>query len=334
MPWDANDYIDLTEIIDTSSGKPFISGGTRQYTRKWNVIVRQKGMGTGAVCSHPNLPKPYASYQSHDGVEFDLLAVLVDYQARRKVEDEYYHWIVEATYSTEVPEGGIPALTLFGHDALGSQNSPWLDRPVVEWDWEETTESPARDLDGKPYVNSASMPFMPAPAFPVARQVLLVSRNESAYSRVTAQNYAYAVNSDVFLGADPGTVRSSPVRMKVQNRGPLQYYRTTYRLVFNLPYEPLPGEQVPAGKLRSWQPEILDQGTHQLQKIPLVPFYGKPVPIIRYGSPVHHPVLLDGFGRELLPNVDGTFTPQYRKFKRFKSFPFAPIIETGIFGGL
>jgi hypothetical protein len=333
------DYLSCEEIIDTSEGAPFISGGTRTYTRRWHVIVARKEMGAAAVCAHPLLPRPYSMYQGFGGLEFDELAVLVSYRAKRKDADDFFHWIVEATYSTEVPEGGVPVLTGLGNDPIGSQNNPWDERPVVQWDWEETNESPPRDLDGKAFVTSSSMPFVPAPSFPVARQVLVVTRNEASYSREIAARYAYAVNDDTFLGALPETVKSMPVRMKVMNRGRLQYYQVTYRLVFNRPIMDgrIPkvltrlGIDVP---LQSWQPEILDQATHQLQTFVGVPFKDRPVPIIRYGSPVNHPVLLDGAGREQRPNAEGEIVPVFLKFRQFRREKFKPIIERGIFGGI
>ena len=76
------------------------------------------------------------------------------------------------------------------------------------------------------------------------------------------------------------------------------------------------------------------QGTHQLQKIEGVPFHRRPVPIIRYGSPVNHPVLLNGEGLEARPNDKGIVVPAFRKFRSFHAQPFKPIIERGIFGGL
>lgn len=345
------DFLLCEEIIDTTDGEPFISGGSRQYTRRWHVIVKKKDFGAGSVCSCDRLPKPYSIYQTFSGKEFDDLAVLVRYHAKRIDGDEFYHWLVTGTYSTEVPEGGIPTLTNIGIELTGSQAKPWEERPIIEWDWEETTEVPQRDLDGKAYLNSANMPFMPAPSFPTARNVLVLTRNEASFDRVIATKYRYSVNSDTFLGAEPGTVKCLPPRMKQRNRGPLQYYQITYRLVFNLPKMPDPptrtqqqssgsglatiGKKVKGTEeLQSWQPELLDQGTHQLQKFAGLPFEGEPVPIIKYGSPASQPVLLDGAGRVLKPNADGILVPKYITFRRFPAVPFKPIIERGIFGGV
>lgn len=338
-------FLKVEELIDTRYGSPFNMGeGPREYTRVWLVVVNDRTLGAGMICRAPGIPAPWSSYMSPDGIEFDDLAVLVRLEAKRKEDDTHYHWIVTATYSTNVPEGGIPALTAFGSDTRGSQNQPWLERPVIEWDWEETTETPSRDLDGKPYVNSAKMPFAPAPTFPASRSVLVIHRNERSWSRDLASKYAHAVSSDVFAGAAPGCAQSYPPRCKMMNRGSLQFYRITYRIRFGLPKlndlsvpgAPLNREAAEKKllELQPFQPEILDQGTHQLQTIPGSPFEGKPVQIHRYAHPVTRDVLLDGAGRELRPDLLGRIIPQFIKFRRYHSMPFRPIIETGIFGGI
>ena len=340
----AANFVKVEEITDTRVGTPFTVDNIRTYERRWLVVVNNKEMGASMVCRAPGLPAPWSPYMSADGTEFDELAVMVNLSARKFLADEFYHWIVTAQYSTEVPEGGIPALTMLGADAKGSQNEPWLERPIVEWDWDESTDTPSRDLDGKPYTNSANMPFTPAPAFPAARSVLVIRRNERGWSRELATQYAYAVNADTVAGAEPGTVRCIPPRAKPMNRGRLQFYEVTYRLVFNLPkmndrkesgVESREAAEKGKLELQTWQPEILDQGTHQLQTILGVPYASQPVPIFRYGHPVTRDVLLDGVGREAVKNEKtGRVDPHFLKFRQFHKQKFRPILETGIFGGI
>lgn len=337
-------FTSVQELIPTKSGTVFSSPSLdRNYVRKFRVKVKpeKKDIGAGMVCRAPGLPFPYSPYIDSFGIELDQTAVCVNISAEREDPNSYENWIVTCTYSTQVPEGGIPSNKVgLGSDEAGAQNQPWLERPVVEWDWDETTYYPSRDLDGKPYVNSAQMPFNPAPGFPAARQVLVLTRNEPFWDRTIAARYAFAVNSDVFLGAKPGTVQSLPPRVAMLHRGTLTYYRVVFRLRFNLPkrYERLtdndppvrPGDPDP-NDLQSWQPEILDQGTHQLPAVFGVPYAGRPIPVIRYGAPTTRDVLLDGLGREAKKNpATGRVEPKFLKFREFHSAPFRPIVEGGI----
>jgi hypothetical protein len=341
-----NNFLKVDELIDTRGGTAFQSDGDREYFRKFHVIVDRKEIGASVICAlAPGLPAPFSPYLSPDGIEFDEFALLVNKSAVRLDSTEFFHWIVTCQYSTQVPEGGVPELMKEGAWADGAQNKPWLMRPHIEWDWEEFTHYPSRDLDGKAYVNSADMPFAPAPGFPAARAILVVRRNEPSFSREIASRYAYSVNRDLFLGAKPGCVQSLPPRGVPRNRGPLQYYEITYRLRFGLPLRHDPtgllerildraGIERKVLELQPFQPELLDQGTHEIQRIAGVPFTGRPVPIIRYGQVVNRDVLLDGSGKEAKRNANNEIVPTFLRFREFHAVPFRPIIEKGIFGGI
>lgn len=340
-----NDFLKVQEVIDTRPGKPFSATGTRTYTRTFLVVTNHKELGSSYVCGARGIPRPFSVYQTDDGREYDVYAVLIDYDVSKKEADGHFHWTIRCNYSTEVPEEGLPLAGAFteaeiGREVGGWQNEPWNRQPVFKWDWEETTYSPPADLDGRAFVNSARQPFSPPPTFPVARMILVVEQNEQFFDREIASLYAYAVNSDVFLGADPGTVQCMPIRCERKNLGPVPYFRNTYRLKFGLPKRAAPttvpvpfvGDvTVPSTVtgLQSFQPEILDQGYSQIQRVG--PHIDEPVPIWRPGGHMTQASLLDGAGRMVKPGPDGKIVPHFIRFRQFHSMLFAPILSGGVF---
>lgn len=343
-------FVKSGELRDSRTGSPFMAGGERQYERRWTVVTNIVSLDPNTVCQAPGIPLPYSPYVSDDGFINDLNAVAVSFRAEKvDAQDDGFHWIVTVTYSTKVPVGGIPALTMFGSSAMGSQNNPHLEPPDVEWDWEIIREAPARDLDGRAFLNSANQPFTPAPTFEKAIAVLVYSRNELTYNRQTATRYAFAVNSDPFLDAPPGTAQCLPPRGKLEHRGEMQFWRVTYRIRFGAPRFPQgpgtitvgAGESIASAvldrparaglenELETWQPEILDAGLCQLQTNAARSNFNQPVPIRRHGTPITQPVCLDGHGRVLEP-VDGRITPVFLKFRRYRAVPFSKILVLGL----
>lgn len=344
---DQTDFLAVDELIDTQPGKPFSKDGVRTYTRRFKVVTNDRELGSSYVCGADGIPRPFSVYQTADGREFDLYALLVDYDVSRKEQDGHYHWIVTCNYSTEVPEDGVPADAEIGREPAGWHNEPWNRPAVIKWDWEETTWSPPADLDGRPFCNSARQPFSPPPTFPIARLVLVVEQNELHYDAQTAAMYAYAVNTKNFLHAAPGCAQCLPIRSERRNLGPVPYFKNTYRIRFNLPklLDAVPdvpmivlgfsfGDRVVEdiwNGLQSFQPMILDQGFCKLQQVTGAPFGNQPVPIFRPGSQTTQALLLDGTGQPAKPNGSGKLAPTYLGFRVFRSMDFTFILTGGVF---
>lgn len=343
---DQTDFLKVDELLDTQKGTTFSSTGIRTYTRTFIVVTNDRELGASYVCGADGIPRPFSIYQTNDGREYDLYAVLINYECARQVIDGHYHWTVVCNYSTEVPEEGIPTPNdaEIGRVPFGWHNEPWERAAVIKWDWEETTWTPPADLDGRAFLNSARQPFSPPPSFPIARLVLIVEQNELSYDADLASRYAYAVNSDTFLHAAPGCAQCLPIRSERKNHGPVPYFRNIYRIRFNIPKRlevenenPLPvlefefPDEVDPDEnngLQTFQPMILDQGFGRLQQVG--PFIERAVPIFRPGSSTNAPLLLNGAGQELRP-VGGKLKPKYLGFRVFQSQIFAPILTGGIF---
>lgn len=342
------------EQNDSRGGSPFIAGGKRTYSRKWLVKTKDKELGANVICRAPGI-LPFAPYATEDGKEWDYQALCVDIRMEDPIDrNDGYHKFVIAEYSTDMPVGGPPAFVGFGAAALGAQAMPWMEPPHIEWDSEVHREARPRDLNGNAYLNSAFVPFKPAPTVEVGRSVLIYERNEQSHDSRKQARYSFAVNSDVFLGEKPGTVQLYPPRAVLSWRGGTSFWRMTYKFRFNSPEIPKPtNSQIQAGTsapvsagasialgvasalatpLRTWQPKYLDAGTMELQTFWAAgPFFSRPVPIVRGSGAITEPVLLDGEGRQLKPNADGTWPePKYREFTDYLALPFTPLLVSGV----
>jgi hypothetical protein len=346
MPsYPGNPYFESTEETDVGrGGKPFNALGNREYSRIFKVVTRNRFLSTLAVCAAPGIPRPFSAYQSGNGLEYDLLAVLIELSAQQD-DTDWQRWTVTARYSTEMPSGGAPDSpgyaagpgAAIGDDLNngsggkgGAANNPEEEPPEIEWDFETTKYAQPFDLDGKAYVNSAGDPFTPAPTIETGHAVLSMTRNETAFNLNTASRYSYALNSDVFLGAAPETCQLMPPKAKYMFRGTLPYYRVSYKFRFN--YQKLDGT------LQSWQPQLLDQGMMRKQTTAGRPELGKSVPIRRGPNAITSPVLLDGNGQEavdqIILGVNVGKIPNFIKFKAYRLLPFIELFQNGFAPGI
>lgn len=342
-------WVVVEELRNTRPGTAFASERNRQYTRRFRVQVKTEDLGSSVVCTAPGIPRPFSPYTNAEGTEYDLSALCVRIYAEQQDPEDRHHWIVTAEYSTVMPSGGQDLAMNFGFDPAGSQHDPELVPPELSWEDETTTWAPQRDLDGRPFTNSADQPLTPAFTEEIARPVLVMIRNELNFKRSTITDYSFAVNADTFLGCPPGSVQAFPPRAKQEFFGPKTYWRVIWRFRFarvrplpdqaNGPPRDLPADPPPVEneQLESFQPEILDQGLCRLENRVGAPDYGKPVSIIRKGVPISSPVLLNGLGQPATTILTVTgkkrITPYYLKFRTRKSMPFGSVFNNSL-GGL
>lgn len=319
-------YQSVDELPYKRTGTPFNAGGAREYTRKFRVIVKLMTMGPLDVCFCPGLPLIWSPYMSVDGSEFDLLSRLVKYEAEQEHDDDWQNWIVTASYSTNLPPGGIPDQPGSPGQPSGGQKNPGAeDDPTLEpWDvkWgNETVQRALRyDLKGKAFVNSANQPFSPPPTFEFAHPILMVDMNVPDFDWQAAHQWAFAVNDSTFLGAEAGCAQMMPLDAQLKFKGDFSYWRLSVKIRFAK-------ELRSDGTLDTFNPiQILDAGTAELNIDPDVGELKTPKPIIRPGTgPIQHPVLLDGAGKEGKPNTFGVIPPVELSFyvypaKDFNSF--------------
>jgi hypothetical protein len=328
-------YGKVDEVWDGRRGVPFNHGGPRTYVRRFLVNVKSKFMASAAVCWHPSLPRPYSSYVSGDGVEYDFSALLVNLSAEQKgsgEKDDWVQWMVTASYSNDLGKMGVPDRTEMPGDPTnpqgtgtggasnqgGSTTNPEFEVPEREWDWEVSHVAMPTDLDGKPFVNSANQPLTPAPTIEIARPVLVVTRNELTFDVDVATQYAFAVNSDKFFGWEPETIQCLPPRAKTVYRGALEYQRVTYRLRFH-----------GADSGGTWQPQFLDCGTSHIDTRVGSATENQPVPIIVRSAPISHPVLLDGNGQRQIIPAGKVGVAKFIDRRTYNKLPFSWITQKG-----
>lgn len=343
------------ELPEGRSGTPLALDGHREYERQFLVSVTQNGklMGPIGVCSHPFLPRPWSYYVTN--TEFDTAALLVRYQAKQRVTDDWTQWIVTASYSTntnngnfQAPTGGAPGD--LPNNPSSAYNNPEYEWPDIEWNFDEQLKPALTDLDGKPYMNTANQPFTPPVQFPRAYKVLNISRNELGFNSDVAAEYAYAVNDRPFLKYPAGFVQCMPPKAVQRYKGTIRYWRVTYQLKFHprgiwLPKVTGYIDDVPTIDKQNyelnWQVVIQNQGYMRLENRRdandvKFPNFGKPVHIMGADNrPITQQVLLDGDGQPVTARFQppdaqaGLLVPYYLKFRQFPSKNFTALINRG-----
>jgi hypothetical protein len=342
-------WFESVDELDTKhDGTVFdANDGHREYTRQFLVRVVDKRLGPLAVCTAQFLPRPWSSYQSKDGLEWDIRALAQQISAKQD-DGDWAQWTVTVKYSTRMPPGGIPQNPGWpaGPDGVGGHqkgaaNNPELEPPEERWEMLEVHRAWPVDLDGKAFVNTASVPLNPAPAVEVGMPVYVLTRNELNFNYDTAAKYSFAVNSDtIFGGAKPGMVRLRPPVATKQFKGDYEYWRVTYRFEIFVPFvaDFGDGERVIQ---KDWQPVYLNMG---LQELKLLPKQGggfeyRPNPIYSVGGQtISEPVFLNALGTrkesQTVKDKDGVdqqvILPEFIYRRVYRSLPFKKLIEGGL----
>lgn len=303
----------LTEDRD---GSAFTASGDRDYTQKYRVKALYKTVSKDDVCRAVGIPAPWSKYVPFSvGLKADAASLLVDISASPQVKDDWQFWVVTCRYSTRLPASGPPKLpnsTKLGFETDGTQNKPWLERPEAEWDDETINEAFPKDLTGKPYLDTAGIPLNPPPTRPVSCPVLFVRKNLETYSPDTYGRYAYAINSDSWLGYAPKTVKCYPVKAKLAWRGSIPFWMANFKFVF------LPKIITGDGRNRTWQTSVLSKGIMELKSI--------------NGQPKKAEFIYTRTGRATVPQLlskEGAYTttPYYIPFTDYQELPFNQLIN-------
>lgn len=304
-------------------GTAYSADGNREYTVPFLVQVKRKEMGPTAVCTCPGLPLPGSIYVTP--FEYDLFARLTKLEAAQRDKDDWQAWIVTATYSTRPND----------RQQTTTPDNP-EDEPVeVDTDFEVDQYALQHDLDGKAFINSAYMPFSPAPTFPIACPILNITRNELDYSIERATFFAFSLNSKTFLGYPPKCVQCLPPKAKQMYRGLLTYAKVSYRLKFAPKIPVIDDDGNVLTQFKEFQPRFLDQGLAEyvVQKNPVI---GPPLEdgwVDIYTSThqrVTQPVLLNGKGRKAKPNAQGVIVPKFRQFRIYEEVDFSLLLSRGL----
>lgn len=134
------------------------------------------------------------------------------------------HWLVRVEYESLFPQLG---------STVGQSDDPTEFPPEFEWDWIGGTEEVDKDANGAALRTTAGDPLHGI-KIEVQDLVLRVTRNEPTFNALRARQYVSkpTVNSDVFLGCDPGTVLCGPIRARYTRWRGFEFWRVSYEFVY------------------------------------------------------------------------------------------------------
>ena len=172
-----------------------------------------------------------------------------------------------AWYTAGVPKITKRGPTLFAVKVVYSTSAwptfPQVQDPLSEpadisWEDADNNLPYDRDMDDEPVVNVLGEPFDPPLRRNVSDPVLIIERNQAAFTPTTKLTYQDTICTEVFYGAGIGKARMGRIRARLVNAAPTPYWRTRYEIIFRMITPP----GTPEGK--EWWRCILNQGVKYL----------------------------------------------------------------------
>jgi hypothetical protein len=294
------------------SGRDDVTG-VRDYMQRWIVWVDDPRDGAKTVKAHPGVPQFGSYYQTP--TEVDTQAFVRDRQADRISDESGVYWHVDIDYSTQTDNG---------QGALIPQVEPLNLAPELEWDFAEFQEIASfcylDEGDGNTkkgaVVNSAKDLHNPPLEKDGGRLVLRVQRNLGKYDPILAYTYANVLNSDTWYGFPRHTVLMKPWKAKSVIEKGLFYWRVNFEFHFNF---------------ETWLYQLWDSGMREYVESENEKGFKRGYNHIKDddGNFVTEPVLLNGFGRRLVPKGGilklNEVKPIANKFRVYRQLPFTPL---------
>lgn len=167
----------------------------------------------------------------------DPKAMLSDYDiTRRPTRAPHCAWDVGLSYSTDAPP-------------LESNSvDPELARIKRNWQTTEQTLYIVRDRNGDPILNAAGDPFDGGIPITMELPTLVYERNELNFNGALMTLYANSLNSDVYSGAEPGTLK---LKISAQEtfESDFIYWKVRYEMAYFF---------------LGWQPKPMNAGLYQV----------------------------------------------------------------------
>lgn len=121
-----------------------------------------------------------------------------------------------------------------------------LQKPVVRsFSTAKVTKPVYRDTSGDAILNTATMPYNPPLERQASHGIYKFSRNEASFDDEAAFGYIDHVNSEAFLGKEPGYIRCNDISASNDFYQGAEYWKVDYEFEYN-----------PDG----WQPTVLSNG--------------------------------------------------------------------------
>lgn len=252
----------------------------RKIVRPWTVLVSDLSDDEQVAVNAPQLPA--------DGSGLPGDPTMIVKRKRGRARNQYF-------FDVDVEYGGRGTL----------QNpNPTANATVYRWSSVEVTERVDIDLDGKPYVNTAAMPFEGGSERVIADQVLHVQRylDVGQFDAKRQRQFKRASNADKFLHADPGQCLITSIEGTFVKEGIISYWDVTGSVQFKDPADypfimparlwhdrkinegleeylgpiALPSPPFPPGiNVPTWRP-ILDSNGNRITRPALLKYQGDP----------------------------------------------------------
>lgn len=226
--------VSVTEIpLDESTGSKVDQSIGRGGVRRFHVLFNTTSAGNAVLArlavGVPKIGQPHP----------EDVYMWASNSVARPDGDTRLLYLVEVTYTSA--RGGE-----------GQNANPITRPPIINWDWELSSEPVDQDPDGNPLLTISLESYDPPIMEDVADQKLIIERNYENFDPYVLGTYKYVVNSDTFLGFPPGTALMKPIRARSQTEGAFLYWAITVEVVFRVD---------PAGVFyRSWYRRIQQKG--------------------------------------------------------------------------
>lgn len=320
-PW-ADVFVRDARLVTVGDGVTVFADGKREAVHEYHVWSKYR-IDSPWVKFAPGLPQPYSVYTytfKYDApagsyttiVDEAMVLVQMDVRLKEDNPDPFHHYIVTCRYSTQVPDTRVEYT-----------DNPTKNPCRLEWDVETVTAPMEKDLDGRPFLNSAGQPFTPTPMFEQGRPVATLT-NVMWAGAVTAaliESWCYVCNEDTFLGEEKGRWLALPPKCDPFHVGNVMYFRMTRKLKL------APTRQ--DGTKEKWDKvQILNKGVCRRNNVEGTDNYNKPVPIYGPGGPITQPVLLDTEGQPLTGLTKQFGNASVVGSTLFSAFTMEPTYET------
>ena len=277
--------IDVAEIPVPRNGA-WGEDWKRTYTRQWYIKTDSKNDSAKSIIMGGPVRPGYV-YDAGGDTDPGAFVRRIEVECR---DDNGVEWILTAQYGP--------------YDPNVTPQNPTERRLKVNWIADQVETIIDTDKDGNAILNSAGDVPEPGMTEEKSRPILQIVRCQKTFNARLAQDYSDAINSDVFMGADPRTVRSKAiVGALAWDADEGDYWEVTYQFAY---------------KAEGWVRKRLDAGKRQLVTVGGTTYL---TPILKGGVPVVDAVPLDGHGKALAvggtPRVWDTHTLAERPFSVF-----------------
>jgi hypothetical protein len=189
-----------------------------------------------------------------------------------------------------------------------------INPPMIKWIEEDTEEPTDIDVNGNAIANAAGQPFDPPISTTFADTVLTIQVVRPFFNVVLATEYHNAVNSDIFWGAEPGSVKARKIEGDpFRGSTGRWYFMHNYEFVFRDDHILTNGEKA------NWKRRIKNEGLMCFDSGPIIVGERNLVKCKdSEGEPVNEPVALTTDGQQVADGVD----PNWLLFQTRPSLPF------------